>query len=102
MVNNNFVFVSSSGRGALQGSRHWFDKAVKEAGVRNFTWHCLRHSFASRLILAGVDLRTVQELMGHKTISMTVRYSHLAPAHQLAAVDRLATFNQKRSIRQGR
>jgi site-specific recombinase XerD len=102
MVNNNFVFVSSRGRGALRGSRHWFEKAVKEAGVRNFTWHCLRHSFASRLILAGVDLRTVQELMGHKTISMTVRYSHLAPAHQLAAVDRLATFNRKTSIRQGR
>jgi integrase len=95
MAKNNFVFVSSRGRGALQGSRHWFEKAVKEAGVRNFTWHCLRHSFASRMILAGVDLRTVQELMGHKTIGMTVRYAHLAPAHQLAAVERLAVFNRK-------
>jgi site-specific recombinase XerC len=39
--------------------------------------------------MAGVDIRTVQELMGHKTISMTVRYSHLAPKHTLAAVERL-------------
>ena len=41
--------------------------------------------------MAGVDIRTVQELLGHKTISMTVRYAHLAPKHQLAAVERLDT-----------
>jgi hypothetical protein len=39
--------------------------------------------------MAGVDLRTAQELMGHKTIQMTVRYAHLAPQHRLAAVQRL-------------
>ena len=39
--------------------------------------------------MVGVDLRTVQELMGHKTIAMTVRYSNLAPQHTLAAVERL-------------
>lgn len=46
---------------------------------------------ASRLVMAGVDLRTVQELMGHKTIQMTVRYAHLASKHQLAAVRGYAT-----------
>jgi hypothetical protein len=40
--------------------------------------------------MRGVDIRTVQELMGHKSISMTVRYSHLAPKHTLAAVELLA------------
>src|SRR5260370_41679017 len=54
-----------------------------------FGRHCLRHTFASRLVMAGVDIRTVQELLGHKTIGMTVRYSHLAPKHTLAAVERL-------------
>jgi hypothetical protein len=49
----------------------------------------LRHTFASRLTMKGVDIRTVQELLGHKTIAMTVRYSHLAPEHNLAAVERL-------------
>jgi site-specific recombinase XerD len=69
--------------------RRWFEPVVKAANLAAFSWHCLRHTFASRLVMAGVDIRTVQELMGHKTISMTVRYSHLAPKHTLAAVERL-------------
>jgi len=73
----------------LASPRFWFDSAVEDAKLADFTWHCLRHTFASRLVMAGVDLRTVQELMGHKTIQMTVRYSHLAPQHRLAAVQRL-------------
>ncbi len=75
--------------GGAREPRRWFEPVLKEAGVANFSWHCLRHTFASRLVMAGVDLRTVQELLGHKTIAMTVRYSHLAPKHTLAAVERL-------------
>src|SRR5947208_3651899 len=66
-----------------------FVPALREAGIGNLHWHDLRHTFASRLVMKGVDLRTVQELMGHKTIAMTLRYSHLSPAHQLEAVQRL-------------
>jgi site-specific recombinase XerD len=88
------VFRNLAGE-PLAGPRHWFDLAVLEAELADFTWHCLRHTFASRLVMAGVDLRTVQELLGHKTISMTVRYSHLAPGHQLAAVERLAESGRK-------
>jgi site-specific recombinase XerD len=69
--------------------RRWFEPALADAKVLNFSWHCLRHTFASRLVMAGVDIRTVQELLGHKTIGMTVRYSHLAPKHTLTAVERL-------------
>jgi integrase len=72
-----------------KGPRRWFDPAVQNAGLKDFTWHCLRHTFARRLAMEGVDLRTVQELMGHKTIAMTCRYAHLAPSHKLAAVERL-------------
>jgi len=61
---------------------------LKEAKIQNFSWHCLRHTFASRLVMAGVDIRTVQELLWHKTIAMTVRYSHLAPQHTMSAVER--------------
>jgi site-specific recombinase XerD len=74
----------------LAGPRYWFEPAVRRAKIRAFSWHCLRHTFASRLVMAGVDLRTVQELLGHKSIAMTVRYSHLSPTHTLAAVERLA------------
>jgi len=75
--------------GGAPGPRLWFEPVVSKANVADFHWHDLRHTFASRLTMAGVDLRTVQELMGHKTIAMTVRYSHLAPKHTLAAVERL-------------
>jgi site-specific recombinase XerD len=84
------VFVTMGGE-PLQGYKHWFDPAVSEAGVKDFTWYCLRHTFASRLVMVGVDLRTVAELMGHQQIQMTMRYAHLAPAHTLAAVERLVT-----------
>ena len=73
----------------LNDSRAWFERCVEDAGISNFTWHCLRHTFISRLVMKGVDLRTVQELAGHKTISMTVRYAHLAPEHNQAAIERL-------------
>jgi site-specific recombinase XerD len=69
--------------------RRWFEPVLTQAKIKSFSWHCLRHTFASRLVMAGVDIRTVQELLGHKTIAMTVRYAHLAPKHTLAAVERL-------------
>jgi integrase len=62
---------------------------LRAAGLEHFTWHCLRQTFASRLVMAGVDIRTVQELLGHKTTPGRVRCSHLAPKHTLAAVERL-------------
>jgi site-specific recombinase XerD len=64
--------------------------AGKDASLLDgYTWHSNRHSFASRLVTAGVDLRTVQELGGWKTLSMVQRYAHLAPSHLAAAVERL-------------
>jgi len=87
-----YVFPSTTGNTPIDPKNAMsrvFVPALKRAGIKNFHWHDLRHTFASRLVMAGVDLRTVQELMGHKTIAMTVRYSHLSPAHQLDAVQRL-------------
>jgi len=66
-----------------------FGRACRAAGITDFHWHDLRHTFASHLVMAGVDLRTVQDLLGHKTLAMTLRYSHLAPAHKATAVARL-------------
>ena len=66
-----------------------FEGLCKRVGLGTMGPHILRHTFASRLVMAGVDLRTVQELIGHKTITMTLRYSHLSPTHQREAVQRL-------------
>jgi site-specific recombinase XerD len=70
--------------------RHWFPDAIKKAGIENFHWHDLRHTFASRLTMARVGIRAVQEALGHKSIAMTVRYSHLDPDFMADAVDKLA------------
>ncbi len=82
------VFPTKFGK-PLNNPRKWFEVAVEEAKVTNFTWHDLRHTFCSRLIMAGVDLKTAQTLMGHKTIGMTARYAHLSSAHLDTAIDKL-------------
>jgi integrase len=97
---SRYVFLRTPGHGAKDGEevrspRAWFEDAVEEAKIENLTWHDLRHTFASRLVMAGVDIRKVAELMGHKTIQMTMRYAHLAPEHKLEAVKRLAAFAPK-------
>ena len=88
-------------RGAYRTVARSFSQAVAcaQAALRaagkdaskldGYTWHSNRHTFASRLVMAGVDLRTVQELGGWKTLNMVQRYSHLAPSHLQAAVERL-------------
>ena len=100
------MFPSARAGDALQGSRGWFSTALDEAKVLDYTWHCNRHTFASRLVMSGVDLRTVAELLGHRTLQMAMRYAHLAPEHQASAVDRLVGFrghnghqNGHRSVR---
>jgi site-specific recombinase XerD len=74
--------------------RRWFEKSVRSAGVKNFHWHDLRHTFASRLVMAGVDIRTVQELLGHKSILMTMKYAHLSPDHRQAAAEKIGGKNK--------
>lgn len=93
------VFPSTWTGDALQGSRGWFPTALEEAKIEGYTWHCNRHTFASRLVMAGVDLRTVAELLGHKTLQMIMRYSHLAPEHQVSAVERLVKVGKRRDTK---
>ncbi len=87
-----------------KGAREWFEECVLLAGIKDFTWHDLRHTFASRLTMKGAGLIDVKEAMGHKTIQVTLRYSHLAPKHQLATVQLLceqSSDNQQSSRSEG-
>lgn len=60
---------------------------MKDAKISNLRFHDLRHHFASRLVMAGIDLNTVRDLLGHADVKMTLRYAHLAPEHKAAAVE---------------
>ena len=71
-----------------------FAGAVRRAGISHCTLHSCRHTFATRLVLAGVDLATVMQLMGHASISTTMKYAHPSPPHKREAVGRL-DFNQQ-------
>lgn len=62
---------------------------VKDAKLKDFRFHDLRHDFASQLVMNGVDLYTVRELLGHGSIEMTQRYAHLAPGRLQSAVSKL-------------
>lgn len=73
----------------LKDLKNSWGGVVKRAGIRGFRWHDLRHDFASRLVMSGVDLNTVRELLGHSSITTTLRYAHLAPEHKAAAVAKL-------------
>ncbi len=82
------VFPNPDGKPFDNVKKSW-GVVLIAAEIEAFRWHDLRHHFASRLVMAGVDLNTVRELLGHTDIKMTLRYAHLAPEHKTAAVAKL-------------
>lgn len=81
-----YVFEGESGKALTDFKKSWL-KVAEEAGLSEFRFHDLRHHFASKLVMKGVDLNTVRELLGHADLKMTLRYAHLAPEHKAAAVN---------------
>ncbi len=67
--------------------RRAFETALKRAGIVGASWHTLRHTAASRRIMAGVNVLAVKEILGHRNIQTTMRYSHLDPRHLRDAVN---------------
>lgn len=82
----HWVFEGEQGKPLKDIKKAW--AAVLDAAkIEDFRFHDLRHHFASKLVMAGVDLNTTRELLGHGSLDMTLRYSHLAPEHKAAAVN---------------
>lgn len=69
--------------------RPWFQPALEEAKITDYTWHGNRHTFCSWLAMAGATIKEIQEAAGHKTIGMAARYSHLSPQHTQSVVERI-------------
>ena len=87
-IESIYIFTDKDGN-PYKGVKRSFNTALRNAEIYGATFHTLRHTFASQLVMASVDLASVQELLGHKSLNMTLRYAHLAPEHKTKAVKKL-------------
>jgi len=89
-LKSGFVFPARDGGKIKEKLRRQLIRIAGKAKIRDLTkLHSLRHTYASHLVMKGVDLPTVQKLMGHSDIQTTMIYSHLAPDHLADAVEKL-------------
>ena len=92
-LKTDYVFYHPKTLKPFDSIKTSFNNALKRAHILDFRFHDLRHTFASSLVMKGVDLATVQKLLGHKTINMTLRYAHLSNVHLKGAVSALDKKN---------
>ena len=90
---DNLVFSSLKSENRLTTVKTAWREVLKDGSITNFRLHDLRHQFASKLVMAGVDLNTLRKLLGHASLGMTLRYAHLAPEHKAQAVAILDSAN---------
>lgn len=97
--NNDLVFPNKKGKRIDNVFLYRaFNEALEKSEIGDFRIHDLRHTFASNLVMEGIDLNAVRELLGHKDLKMTLRYAHLAPNYRAKAVnvlDRVFDMSQK-------
>lgn len=90
-VKGALVFGNESGEvNSVRSVGHFLAKVAKLAGLRHIHPHVLRHTFASHAVMRGVPLKLVSDWMGHSTITMTMRYAHLAEGVGDDMIQRLA------------
>jgi integrase len=89
IVLSALIFPSPQTGAKINTCKTAWGRLLKRAEIENFRWHDMRHDFASRLVMKGVDLNTVRELLGHADLKMTLRYAHLAPENKMKAVEML-------------
>src|SRR5688500_16783058 len=75
------LLIPSVAAQAPKDRKNGFHTAIQNAGIENFRWADLRHTFASWLVMRGASMRAVSELLGHQSMQMTMRYAHLTPGY---------------------
>jgi len=89
---NEFVFYNHESGKPFVDLKSGFALACRKAGIKGVTWHTLRHTFPSRLLERGADIVTVQQLLGHSTVTVTMRYTHTNLDSKRNAVAKLESF----------
>ena len=92
------MFTNAAGE-RLGWVQHAYRRALARAGLSDLHFHDLRHTFASQWMMAGGELYSLRDILGHKTIAMTQRYAHLSPAYKRKMVDRMEQIWAKPAIR---
>ena len=89
VVGSPYVSASKQGR-PYDNIRKALRNAAKDCEIADGVGlHQLRHAFCSHALMQGIDARTVQKWMGHKTLTTTLRYAHVSPDHEKSAIQRL-------------
>lgn len=81
----------------IDSLKNGFKAALKRAGIEDFRFHDLRHTFANHFVMRGGDLKALQEILGHTTLTMTMKYAHLAQGHKQEAINLLNGLTTKKS-----
>lgn len=89
------VFCNEKKKPYTENIRNMFLWILKKARIENFRFHDLRHTAASHMVMAGINLLTVKEILGHAKLDMTLRYAHLSPDYMKAAVEVLGNKIQE-------
>ena len=91
---SEYVFINPQTNAPYVDIKKSFDKVRKIAEIKDFRFHDLRHTFATRMVVAGVDFLTLMELLGHKNVKTTMRYAHVIPGKKMEAIMKLANYNK--------
>ena len=91
---SEYVFTNPQTKKPYVDIKKSFNLVIKQAQIKNFRFHDLRHTFATRMVMAGVDLFTLMEILGHTNVTTTMRYAHVIAGRKLEAIKKLETWNQ--------
>jgi len=83
-----YIFCDKKGS-SFNDIKRSFKATLRRAGIQDFRFHDLRHTFASHFVMRGGSLKELQEILGHKSMTMTLRYAHLSQEHKKKAVNLL-------------
>jgi integrase len=101
-LDSKYLFPGKAPDKPFYDLKRQFETAVTAAKLDGVTFHVLRHTCASHLVMSGVDLATVKEIMRHKSIEMTLRYAHLSPEHKKSAIATLESALTPRTEKRAR